>query len=133
MSDITLFLMVSALQVLIALGLINVWIVRFKKATSYRGAGAQNMKEEFAVYGLPDWSVYVVGFLKMVIAIIMILVLLVPPLMITVGIPAFGLLSVLMLGAIAMHIKVKDSLIKTLPAISMLAMSLLAIGLVFLG
>jgi hypothetical protein len=52
------------LQILIALGLINVWVFRFARATEYRGAGAKNMKEEFAVYGLPSWFLYVVGLSK---------------------------------------------------------------------
>lgn len=132
MSEITIISIVSVLQVLIALGLVNVWLVRFGRATKYRGAGAQNMKEEFSAYGLPDWSLYVVGFFKIVIALIMILVLFKPYLMASFGVPAFMLLSVLMLGAITMHIKVKDSLTKTLPAISMLAMSLLSLCLVYM-
>jgi hypothetical protein len=122
---------VSILQILIALGLINVWLVRFSRATKYRGGQARNMKEEFATYGLPSWFMYVVGFIKMVIAFTMIFLLFVPKLMAPFGVPALILLSVLMLGAITMHIKVKDSLVKTLPAIAMLTMSLLIICLVY--
>ena len=131
MSEITVVWVVSVLQVLIAFGLINVWLVRSGRATKYRGAGAQNMKEEFSAYGLPGWSLYVVGFFKMLIALVMILVLFVPSLMALLGVPAFILLSVLMLGAISMHIKVKDPIIKILPAISMLLMSLVAMYLVY--
>ncbi len=123
---------VSVLQILIALGLINVWIIRSGRATKYRGAGAQNMKQEFSAYGLPVWTMYVVGFLKMVIALVMVLVLFVPYVMIPFGIAAFALLVILMLGAITMHVKVKDPLVKVLPAISMLLMSVLALCLVLL-
>lgn len=132
MSEITIIWIVSALQILIALGLVNVWIVRSGRATKYRGAGAQNMKQEFAAYGLPEWSMYMVGFLKMVVAVVMVLVLFTPYLMFPFGITAFALLAILMIGAISMHIKVKDALIKTLPAIVMLTMSLVAIYLVYL-
>ncbi len=133
MAEIIIFLTVSILQVFIALGLVNVWLVRFNNPTQYRGAGAKNMKEEFAVYGLPGWSVYVVGFLKIAIAMSMIFVLFVPFLMMKLGIPAAIALSVLMLGAISMHIKVKDSLKQTAPAIGMLLMALTIIILVLVS
>lgn len=132
MFQITIMWIVSVLQILIALGLINVWIIRSGRATKYRGAGAQNMKQEFSAYGLPVWTMYVVGFLKMVIALVMVLVLFVPYVMIPFGIAAFALLVILMLGAITMHVKVKDPLVKVLPAISMLLMSVLALCLVLL-
>ena len=51
------------LQLIISVGLINVWLFRFNKVTQYRGGGANNMKEEFQAYGLPIWLMYVVGFL----------------------------------------------------------------------
>ncbi len=130
MSEITQIYIVSILQVLIALGLINVWLVRFNKPTKYRGKGAKNMKDEFSAYGLPAWFMYVVGFFKIAIAAVMILVLFIPNFMYPLGFPALILLSVLMLGAISMHIKVKDPLVKALPAVCMLLMSLVIIYLV---
>jgi hypothetical protein len=42
---------------------------------------------------------------------------------------ALLLLAVLMLGALSMHIKVKDPLRKSLPALGMLALTLLALYL----
>lgn len=115
---------VPVFKSLIALGLINVWLVRFNRSTVYRGAGAKNMNEEFAAYGLPAWSVYVVGFFKLSIALVMILSVVAPQVILPiVGTLALGLLAVLMLGAITMHIKVKDSLVKTLPALCMLLMT----------
>ena len=44
-------------QVIAALGIFNVWIIRFGKATNWRGGDAKNLKDEFQVYGLPGWSV----------------------------------------------------------------------------
>ena len=129
MSQTTIVSILSILQILIALGLVNVWIFRSGRATKYRGAGAQNMKQEFIVYGLPVWAMYVVGFLKMMIVVVMVSVLFAPYLMVPFGITAFALLVVLMIGAIAMHIKVKDTLMKIFPAICMLFMSALALYL----
>lgn len=122
---------VSTLQIVIALGLINVWIIRSGHATKYRGAGAQNMKEEFLVYGLPVWFLYVVGTAKILIATSMILALFMPHVMAPVSIPALILLAVLMVGAISMHIKVKDPLIKIVPAIAMLIMSLVVVYILY--
>lgn len=127
MSEITFVWIISLIQVLIALGLVNVWLVRSGRATKYRGGSAKNMKEEFSVYGLPAWSVYVVGFLKIVIALVMVIGLFKPQIMYPFGMAAFVLLAVLMLGAISMHIRVRDSLMKTLPAISMFALAVLGI------
>lgn len=130
MSETMLIWVISILQILIAVGLVNVWLVRSGRATKYRGAGAQNMKEEFRAYGLPSWFMYVIGFLKMVIALIMIIGLFRPQIMYPFGFPALIGLSVLMLGAISMHIKVRDPMVKILPAISMLTMALAVMWLI---
>lgn len=108
----------SLLQIILALGLINVWIVRFDKPTSYRGKGAANMKQEFAAYGLPVWFMYLVGAAKLAIAGLLVVGLWIP----TLVAPAALVLGVLMLGAIAMHVKVRDSFKRTAPAVAMLAM-----------
>lgn len=126
MQDTIIILLVSVLQVILALGLINVWLVRFKKPTKYRGAGAQNMAEEFRAYGLPLWFMYMVGGAKLLIAFCLLLGFFVPVLVL----PAVYLLVVLMIGAIGMHIKIKDPVIKSLPAMTMLAMALAVVLLV---
>jgi hypothetical protein len=112
------------LQVVIALGIFNVWILRFGKATEWRGGDASTMQQEFAVYGLPSWSVQVVGALKLLCAAGLIVGIWVPGL----TLPAAAGLAALMIGAIAMHIKVKDPLKKSLPALTMLVMCLLVAG-----
>ena len=130
MTQITISWLLPILQILIAFGLLNVWLVRSGRATKYRGSGAQNIKEEFAVYGLPVWFMYTVGFLKISIAIILLISLFVSGLLATVGLGALLILAILMLGAISMHIKVKDPFIKTLPAIIMFVMSVLAVYMI---
>ena len=52
---------ILVIQVVIALGILNVWVLRYGKATGWRGGDAKNMEEEFAVYGLPAGSVKVRG------------------------------------------------------------------------
>jgi hypothetical protein len=54
----------SVLTVIISLGILNVWLLRFNKPTPYRGGTAKNLKEEFAAYGLPVWFMWVVGASK---------------------------------------------------------------------
>jgi hypothetical protein len=62
-------IIVAICQVIVGCGLLNVWLLRFSRATAYRGATAGSMLEEFAAYGLPAWFCYVVGFLKVTSAI----------------------------------------------------------------
>lgn len=110
---------VYAFQLIIAIGLVNVWLVRFNKPTKYRGGGAVNMTDEFAAYGLPKWFMYLVGAGKILIATFMIVGFWVP----AVVYPASALLVLLMVGAVAMHIKVRDPFIRAVPALLMLAMA----------
>ena len=107
------------LQIIVALGLLNVWLLRANSSTGYRGGAAKNVKEEFAVYGLSVWFCYLIGFLKVSCAILLLFGLWFPGL----RQPAALIISVLMLGAVLMHAKVGDPLKKTLPAAVMLIMT----------
>jgi hypothetical protein len=51
-------------QLIIAIGIYNVWIVRFAKPTKWRGGTATDMKSEFEAYGVPVWFMMVIGFLN---------------------------------------------------------------------
>lgn len=108
------------LQFAAALGLLNVWLLRFHQRTGYRGGNAGSMVEEFAAYGLPAWFAYVIGSLKIGAALALIAGIWIP----TLVLPAAALISILMLGALAMHIKIGDPLKKSLPALGMLALCL---------
>lgn len=108
------------LQVAAALGLLNVWLLRFNKRTAYRGGDAGSMQEEFAAYGLPVWFAYVIGTLKVGAALALIAGIWLPALVL----PAAALVSVLMLGALAMHARVRDPMMKFLPALGMLGLCL---------
>jgi hypothetical protein len=111
-------------QIIVALGLLNVWLLRANRSTAYRGGDAKTIKEEFAVYGLPGWFCSLIGFLKISSALVLLLGLWIPALVL----PASALISGLMLGAVSMHAKVRDPITKTLPAAAMLIMSLLVFG-----
>ncbi len=109
---------IMILQLVIAIGLINVWIFRFDRATEYRGGEAKNMKEEFIAYGLPVWLMYFVGFMKLAIAIMLIISFWVEELLVY----NLVVLALLMVAALLMHVKVKDPIKKSYPALSILFM-----------
>lgn len=110
----------AVLQIIVGLGLLNVWLLRAKSSTAYRGGTATSLKEEFQAYGLPEAAFYVVGALKITAGVILIAGVWIP---LPVGLAA-GVVAALMIGALAMHVKVGDPLMKSLPAALMLVMSL---------
>jgi hypothetical protein len=115
----------TVLQLVVGLGLLNVWLVRPRSATAYRGGEAASLKDEFAVYGLPVAVFYLVGALKIAAAVILIAG-------IGLDLPvrvAAGVVAALMVGALIMHVKVSDPLKKALPATVMLAMSVAVVVL----
>ena len=115
----------AVLQIIVGLGLLNVWLLRAKSSTAYRGGTATSLKEEFQAYGLPEAAFYVVGALKITAGVILIAGVWIP---LPVGLAA-GVVAALMVGALAMHVKVRDPLMKSLPAALMLVMSLAIIFL----
>ena len=115
----TPFAVSTILQVIVGLGLLNVWLVRARTATAYRGGSAQSLKEEFATYGLPEWTFYAVGALKVGSAVLLIAGIWLPQLIR----PPALVVAALMVGALAMHAKAKDPLTKSVPAVLMLLMA----------
>lgn len=111
---------VIACQLIIGLGLLNVWLLRAGRSTPYRGGHARNMREEFAVYGLPPWFMWATGVVKVTLALMLIAGLWIPD----TTRPAAAGLALLMLGAVAMHFKVGDPVRKFLPAASLLILCL---------
>jgi hypothetical protein len=107
-------------QLCVAFGLLNVWLIRCNQETPYRGSNGTSLKNEFIAYGLPLWSFYVIGFIKISSALLLLLGLWIPFLVF----PTALVVSCLMVGAICMHIKVRDPLIKLLPALIMLFFSI---------
>jgi hypothetical protein len=110
-------------KIIIALCVLNVWLLRYKKSTPYRGGNSSSIKEEFSEYGLPEWSMYLVGGLKILLSIL---------LLISIGYKniedfAAGGIAILMLGAIVMHLKIGDKLLKSMPAFIFLLLALIVI------
>ncbi|MEL7209753.1 MAG: DoxX family protein, partial [Actinomycetota bacterium] len=91
-------------QTAAALWIFNVWFNRFDKDTGYRGGDATNMTEEFAVYGISEDEVYLVGAAKVSLAGLMLAGHAAPRLTrpASIGLAAF------MAGAVGMHVKVGD-------------------------
>lgn len=110
--------LLNALQLIVAGGILNVWVLRSGKATPFRGGDAKSLREEFAAYGLPFWFMCVVGVLKVGLALALIAALWIDH----VAQPAAIGLGLLMLGAFVMHLKVNDPIKKALPSIAVLAM-----------
>ena len=113
------------LQIIAGLGILNVWLLRFSQDTEYRGGKASSMSEEFLVYGLPPAAVYIVGFSKLVSAIGLLAGILIQFLVV----PSAILLAALMIGAVGMHLKVKDPFKKFIPALTMLTLCVAILSL----
>lgn len=108
----------AVLQIIVASVLLAVWLFRRNQPTAYRGGNAGSMKEEFAVYGLPEWMMYLVGALKVGAALALLIGIGVHALVL----PAALIVALLMIGAVAMHLKVHDPFKKSIPAVVLLLM-----------
>lgn len=124
---ITIEFYISIISLIISLSILNVWLIRFNKPTTYRGGDAITMKEEFATYGLPDWSLYFIGSIKVLLSLIIIYSVFIEETFDF--IICYYIMSFLMIGAIIMHFKIKDPIKKSLPAISILTLLLTIIYL----
>ena len=103
------------LSVVVGLTVINVWLFRSGKSTSYRGGNASNLMEEFEVYGLGDYFM-TIGIIKVSLAVLLLLSIYFNKLKL---ISSLGI-AIMMLVAVYMHFSVGDELIKSMPASVML-------------
>ncbi|MAO11169.1 MAG: hypothetical protein CMC07_09870 [Flavobacteriaceae bacterium] len=115
--------LINIIKIIIAISIINVWLFRIKKPTPWRGNDANNMKDEFKAYGLPEWSMYIVGTLKVLFSLSLLISIYYDQL----ETPSTLGIAFLMLGAILMHIKIGDPPKKSLPAFIFLILSILVI------
>lgn len=115
-----MYYLVAAFQIIVGISILNVWLIQYKTATRWRGGNATTILEEFKEYGLSSTLCYVVGFLKVTLAILLITAIWYPAL----KQPAAFSLATLLLGSIAMHFKIKDPLLKSFPAALFLVMCL---------
>lgn len=110
----------TILTVVVSLTVINVWLFRSNRSTSYRGGDAASLLEEFQVYGLEDYFL-IIGIIKVSLAIMLLLSLYFKKL----SFFASSGIGIMMLVAVYMHISVGDELIKSMPASVMLASCLI--------
>jgi len=108
------------LSVVVGLTVINVWLFRSNRSTSYRGGDAASLLEEFQVYGLEDYFL-IIGIIKVSLAIMLLLSLYFKKL----SFFASSGIGIMMLVAVYMHINVGDELIKSMPASVMLVSCLM--------
>jgi hypothetical protein len=113
--------MIILSQVTIALGIYNVWLLRANKPTNYRGGSARTLEEEFHVYGLSTRFMRIIRVCKLLSATLLIAGVWIP-LLTSIG--AIAMAS-LMLAAVLMHAKVRDPIQKSLPAASLLLLSVM--------
>jgi hypothetical protein len=114
---------IIAIKIFIFVSIINVWFFRFGKPSPWRAGSAASMKDEFKAYGLSETVMYVVGGIKVFFAILLVLSIQFEIL----AVPAAAGMGIMMLGAIFMHLKVKDPIKKSFPAFSFLVLSALII------
>ena len=105
---ISLETIVGGLKIVTGVAIFFVWVVRY-----------DNIKKEFVEYGFPTWVRDVVGILK----ISFVALLQFPDVEFT-RMGSLGI-TVLMLGAVFTHVKMKSDFRKYIPSVAMLAISLI--------
>jgi hypothetical protein len=114
-------IVVIILKVIVGLSILNVWLLQPTKPTKWRGGNAKTIIEEFEVYGLSKTICYIVGFLKVSLALLLLASIWFRDLTAY----ASSGLALLLFGSIIMHIKIKDPLFKSVPAFIFLIMTIL--------
>jgi len=107
-----------AVQVVIALSILNVWLLRRSQPSPWRGGNSATLREEFAVYGLGPVVMTAVGVLKVTAGV----ALLAGVWMKDLTRPAAFVLALFMLAAVVMHVRVGDPAKKSLPAATLLTL-----------
>jgi hypothetical protein len=112
---------IIALKIIVGISILNVWLLQKNKATKWRGGAAKTIFEEFEVYGLSKQFCYVISFLKVSLALLLLASIQFKELTL---VGSLGL-AALLLGSVLMHFKIKDPLHKSFPASLFIVMSLL--------
>ncbi len=109
-------ILVIVAKLLVGLGILNVWVLRASKASPWRGNGTLSLREEFAAYGFGLKSFYFVGAIKIFASL---------GLLVSIWYAEYTrlcslVLIITLIGSVVMHIKIKDSINKCLPALSLI-------------
>ena len=104
--DFYLVNIVDALKIISSVAIFFVWVVRY-----------DNIKKEFVEYNLPSWVRDIVGILKLSFATMLQFS--------SEGVVKIGALgiSVLMLGAVATHLRLKSNFRRYIASVAMLSIS----------
>jgi hypothetical protein len=63
---------VVSFQFFIFVAMLDVWLIRYNKPVLMRGGNAKTMKDEFKLYGLPDWFRNLMRTLKLLCGFLMV-------------------------------------------------------------
>tara|TARA_B100001564_G_C20489173_1_gene600796 strand:- start:305 stop:715 length:411 start_codon:yes stop_codon:yes gene_type:complete len=112
---------------IISIIVLNVWLFRPKVhelfGFSFRGGDAKSLLEEFAVYGISSEIFYLVGFLKVTTALMLLAGLRYS----WMKLPASILMALFMTAAFYMHYIVDDEILKFIPSGILLSLSLILV------
>ena len=105
--DFNLVNIVEALKIISSVAIFFVWVVRY-----------DNIKKEFVEYNLPSWVRDIVGILKLSFATMLQFS--------NAGVVKIGALgiSVLMLGAVVTHLRLKSNFRRYIASVAMLSISI---------
>lgn len=112
--------LIIALQVFVAFSVLNAWLLRYNQPSKWRAGNANTIMEEFEVFGLPEWSCYAIGTLKVLFAVLLAMAVWYPELRL---LSALGL-ALMLLGAVVLHFRAGDPPVKSLPAVFLLVLCL---------
>lgn len=114
------------LSLLISVTVLSAWTIRFKMSSIFRGGGAENMVEEFQLYGLDSSIMIIVGITKVILSILLLLGAFKFQYLLK---PSAGIMALFMIGAVYFHLNAGDGLVPTIPSASMLISCLLILFL----
>lgn len=114
-------IIIIVLKLIVGISILNVWLRNANNSSPWRGGEAKSLKEEFSAYGLPDWSLKVIGFFKVSLSLL---------LLASIYFSGFENLAALGLafflsGSVLMHLKISDPFKKSIPALTFLIICLI--------
>ena len=104
------------LQLIIGVSIVFVWICRTTASSAYRVGEARSLPEEFEEAGFSKGFYSVISILKPIFAFLLVIGIVYKPFFI----PCMTFTTLAMAGAVYAHFKVKDSIKKMLPALTLL-------------
>ena len=106
----------DVLQFIVGFSILFVWLIRSHVATNFRVGGVTTLREEVIEVGFPNWVYDVLRVVKPFFAFLLMMGLLYDPF----TLPCMAITTLLMMGAVGMHIYAKDTFYKMIPALTLL-------------